>query len=92
MSDELLDRAYRILARNGPLSCSELGWALWGKPGARKGGRFCRPAGKALKRLLAQGRVASIGLRDKVVWKATPSGVGNGKDFTFDGPVYKDLA
>lgn len=99
MNTELLNRTYKVLVRRGPLSCSEIGWALWGKTstsikgaGIHKNNKFCRPAGKILKVLKAQGRVSKFENGKKVIWKAIPSGGSYGRDFISDNFLHEDLA
>lgn len=61
------DRAIAILREHGPMRGSDLGWQLWGQttevPGRGEGShghnKFCRSAGKVLRRLERQGKVIS---------------------------------
>lgn len=77
-STALLDRAHQILKSKGPMRGSDLGWELWGgtteAPGRGTGShahnKFCRAAGKVLRRLERAGRVISQGRETCTVWIA----------------------
>ncbi|MCK9433889.1 MAG: hypothetical protein M0R32_03500 [Candidatus Cloacimonetes bacterium] len=91
MNTELLNKTYKVLLKKGPLSCSEIGWALWGHSstaqkgtGVYKQNKFCRPAGRVLKILETQGRASHFQHGRKIIWKAMPSGESNGKNFISD--------
>ncbi len=56
------ERAVKALRTDGPMRASDLGQILWGSRRNSGGGshahnRFCRPAGRLLKRLERQGLV-----------------------------------
>lgn len=95
MNSELLNRARGILVKRGPLSCSEVGWALWGNSstsmkgaGVHKNNKFCRPASKVLRNLEKLGLASCFQHRDKTIWKAKPSERGeNGYDIVGDGTI-----
>ena len=84
MNIQLLNKAYNALVHKGPLSCSELGWILWGNStntphrgvGVHKNNKFCRPAGKILKILSSQNRVMPINCQNKQLWRAISSQTG----------------
>ena len=62
---EIHDRAYAILRKEGPMRGSDLGWRLWGSTtfspmrgvGSHGQNKFCRPAGRVLRKLQREGRV-----------------------------------
>jgi hypothetical protein len=72
-------RAWRILHERGPMRGSDLGWELWGEntkaPGRGEGShghnKFCRPAGKLLKRLKEAGMVREKHLEHCTVWMSS---------------------
>jgi hypothetical protein len=78
MNAIILDRAYKILKERGPMRGSDLGWELWGETtecanrgtGSQRHNKFCRAAGKVLKRLEANGLVRSEGRETCTVWIA----------------------
>lgn len=71
------DRALEVLRLLGPLRGSDLGWVLWGgtTTSGRRGvgshgqNKFCRPAGKLLRRLERRGLVVSEFRETCTVWK-----------------------
>lgn len=99
MNSELLNKAYVILVKRGPLSCSEVGWALWGNTstslkgtGVHRNNKFCRPAGKVLKSLEAKKLASHFKHKTRVIWKAMPLGGTYGRDFISDNFLHEDLA
>ena len=74
----LLERALAILRARGPMRGSDLGWELWGETTAapRRGtgsechNKFCRPAGKVLKRLERLGKVIPVYEKTCTTWRA----------------------
>lgn len=94
----LLGRAWDILKTRGPMRGSDLGWELWGKTtevptrgtGSHQHNKFCRPAGKVLKRLQRLGCVREIPKETYMAWDAT----GNRPDekLRHAGPMTPDLA
>jgi hypothetical protein len=77
-SKELLGRAWDILKARGPMRGSDLGWELWGETtevprrgiGSHQHNKFCRPAGKLLKRLQRLGCVREIPAETCMTWAA----------------------
>lgn len=71
-------RAIAILREQGPMKGSDLGWALWGEstPYPRRGegshaqNKFCRVAGKLLRRLEREGKVVWTPAEKYVLWHA----------------------
>ena len=92
-SVSVLDRAYEILKAKGPMRGSDLGWELWGATtecanrgtGSARHNKFCRAAGKVLKRLERLGKATWQPRETYSVWLARPndgaepSGVNNQK-------------
>lgn len=76
ISRALEDRAVAILREHGPMRGSDLGWELWGAActsggeGSHGHNKFCRPAGKLLRRLERQGRVIWMPKERCTVWVA----------------------
>jgi hypothetical protein len=77
-SRKLLGRAWDILKARGPMRGSDLGWELWGETtdcptrgtGSQQHNKFCRPAGKVLKRLQRLGCVREIPEKTHMAWAA----------------------
>lgn len=75
---DLLDRAHRILKEKGPMRGSDLGWELWGETtafpnrgtGSARHNKFCRAAGKVLRRLERLNKAVWYGHGNCVLWKA----------------------
>lgn len=91
MNSEILNKAYAILVKRGSLSCSELGWALWGTTtsslkgsGVHLNNKFCRPAGKVLKELEARKMASHFRHKNKIIWKALSLGGVYGRDLVVD--------
>lgn len=80
--EKITDRAYGLLKRYGKMRGSDLGWMLWGETtesaargvGSHGHNKFCRSAGKVLKRLEAEGRATWSTVRGSgsgyVLWEA----------------------
>lgn len=72
-----IKRAIRFLQAQGPLTCGRLGWLLWGDttscPGRGEGShrenKFCRPAGKIIKRMERQGMVHMVWDDHRILWR-----------------------
>ena len=77
-SVSVLDRAYEILKAKGPMRGSDLGWELWGATtecanrgtGSQRHNKFCRAAGKVLKRLERLGKATWQPRKNHSVWRA----------------------
>jgi len=77
-STGLLCRVWDILKARGPMRGSDLGWELWGETtecprrgtGSQQHNKFCRPAGKVLKRLQRLGCVREISKESCMMWAA----------------------
>lgn len=75
---DLLGRAWDILKARGPMRGSDLGWELWGETtevprrgtGSHQHNKFCRPAGKVLKRLQRLGCAREIPAETCMTWAA----------------------
>ena len=61
--------ALAVLQRSGPMSASNLGLELWGRPdGSRKPQHFALPAGRVLRSLLTDGLVEQIWTETHTLW------------------------
>lgn len=75
---ELTERAHGILKARGKMRTSDVGWALWGETteapnrgnGSHGQNKFCRAAGKVLRRLERAGRAQWMVERGVGVWEA----------------------
>lgn len=73
-----MDRALEIIRKRGKIRGSDLGWELWGATtesagrgeGSHGHNKFCRPAGKLLRRLERDGMVFSYIYGNAVMWTA----------------------
>jgi hypothetical protein len=76
MATEVESLALEILRKHGPMRASDLGWQLWGDndSGAGQGShghnKYCRSAGKLLRRLDAAGKVVSRTQGTYTLWTA----------------------
>lgn len=77
----ILERAYEILKSKGPMRGSDLGWELWGETtdapdrgtGSQLHNKFCRPAGKILRRLRELGLAREEAMKSYIRWHARPN-------------------
>ena len=97
MNSKLLNRACQILKQKGSLSCSELGWLLWGDstpfPSKGKGvhlnNKFCRPAGKVLNALFEQGRAKATICQKKYLWSFVETNPQEDGDAVYENIEYR---
>ncbi len=72
------DRAIHILKTKGEMRAGDLGWELWCETtesarrgtGSHRSNKFCRPAGKLLKRLEKDNRVTHFAKPGGIYWRA----------------------
>lgn len=72
---DILDRAWELL-RARSMRCSDLGWELWGcrdralRCGSSGGNKYCRAAGKIVRRLERAGRAGKTITNGGIYWFA----------------------
>lgn len=76
--ESIEDQALKVLKGKGPLRASDLGWFLWGETsetamrgeGSHRQNKYCRSAGKVLRRLERKGLASSSLYGKSFLWRA----------------------